>query len=77
MTFTHSSSIGIRESAVLRHELKREVETADTNFGKVRIKKSLGYGIEKEKWEYEDLKKIATEQNLSLREIKDKIKKTK
>ncbi len=75
--FKHSSSIGIRESAVLRHELKREVETVDTNFGKVRIKKSLGYGALKEKWEYEDLKKIATEQNLSLREIKDKIKKTK
>jgi uncharacterized protein (DUF111 family) len=54
---------------------KREVETADTNFGKVRIKKSLGYGALKEKWEYEDLKKIATEQNLSLREVKDKIKK--
>lgn len=73
--FKHSSSIGIRESVVRRHELKRELETVDTNFGKVRVKKSFGYGAEKEKWEYEDLKKIAKEQNLSLREIKDIIKK--
>lgn len=75
--FRHSSSIGIRESAVLRRELKRELKTVATNFGKVGIKKSLGYGVEKEKWEYEDLKKIATEQNLSLREVKEKIKKAK
>jgi uncharacterized protein (TIGR00299 family) protein len=39
--FKHSSSIGIREIAVQRHELKRELETIDTNFGKVRVKKKL------------------------------------
>ena len=43
----------------------------ETPYGSVRVKRSHGYGSAQEKPEYEDLKKIAEEQGLSLREVKN------
>ena len=69
--FRHTTSIGIREYTCNRYTLSRDFITTGTPYGPVQIKRSSGYGIVREKPEYEDLKKIAEEQNLSLREVKE------
>ncbi len=68
--FRHTTSLGIREYTCSRYTLSREFETWETPYGSVHVKRSSGYGSTHEKAEYEDLKKIAEEQNLSLREVK-------
>ena len=68
--FRHTTSLGIREYTCSRYTLSRTFEAWETPYGTVRVKRSHGYGSAQEKPEYEDLKKIAEEQNLSLREVK-------
>ncbi len=68
--FKHTTTIGIRESAVKRHLLKREIETLETPLGTVRIKNSCGFGEERSKIEYDDLARIAKEKGVSLREAR-------
>lgn len=67
--FKHTSTIGVREHTFKRYILNREVKNRKTPYGKVRIKTSNGYGITKEKAEYDDISKIAKENNLSLSEV--------
>ena len=71
--FRHTSSLGVREYVCSRYTLAREFVTKETGYGPVRVKRSSGYGTVREKPEYEDMKKIAEEQNLSLREVREKI----
>ena len=68
--FQHTSSLGIRETACRRYVLNREIRTEYTADGPVRVKHADGYGVSREKAEYEDLKRIAEEQNLTLREAR-------
>ena len=63
-------SLGVRALDTPRYVLQRRVETVDTPFGPVRRKFSQGYGVRREKWEYEDLARIAREQDLSLPEVR-------
>ncbi|MBR3545306.1 MAG: DUF111 family protein, partial [Oscillospiraceae bacterium] len=49
-------------------------ETADTPFGPVRRKISEGYGVRREKWEYDDLARIAREKGLSIGEVRERLK---
>ncbi len=65
----HTSSIGVRETALRRYVLRREIKTVDTPFGPVRKKISSGYGILREKYEHDDLARIAKERGCSLGEI--------
>ena len=68
--FRHTTSLGIREYVCNRYTMTREFETRETPYGPVRIKRASGYGVLREKPEFDDLKKIADEQKLSLREVK-------
>lgn len=70
----HTSTLGVREYPCRRHTLNRTVETVDTPCGPVRKKISTGYGVRKEKYEYDDLARLANEQNLSLAELLEKIR---
>lgn len=72
--FTHTSTIGIRETETRRYVLQRSVETVSTVLGPVRIKRSEGYGVKKEKIEYEDLARIAKECGVSLREAEELVR---
>jgi uncharacterized protein (TIGR00299 family) protein len=67
-----TSSFGVRQFNCIRHKLNREIETIQTSFGEVRVKKSLGK-ISKQKFEYEDIMKIAKEKKLNFREVVEKI----
>ena len=69
--FRHTTSLGVRETICSRYVLNREVRTEYTADGPVRVKRAEGYGVVREKAEYEDLKRIAEEQNLTLREARE------
>ena len=69
----HTTTLGIREFPCQRYTLSRTTETLDTPYGVVRKKVSFGYGVRREKFEYDDLVKIAREQALSIAEVLKKI----
>ena len=70
LIFRYTTTIGVREAVTRRYVLDREIETADTELGQVRIKKVSGYGVERSKAEFEDLRRIADEKGLSLNEVR-------
>ena len=69
----HTTTLGVRETALRRYVLARSVETADTPLGPVRRKVAEGYGLRREKWEYDDLARIARECGLTLSEVLEKL----
>ena len=73
LLFQHTTTLGIREKTCRRYTLGRDVITQETPYGPIRKKVSYGYGVRREKWEYEDLTRIAEEQNLSLSELKKQL----
>ena len=56
--FLHTSTRGVRYQVFERAKLESTFETRKTAYGDIRIKRSSGYGIEKEKPEFEDLKSL-------------------
>ena len=70
----HTTTLGVREFPCQRYTLSRTVETVDTPYGAVRKKVSSGYGVRREKYEYEDLAKTASEQASSLADVLAKIR---
>lgn len=73
LIFKHTSTIGIREHTCGRMVLKRSERQKEIAGSTVRIKVSEGYGITKEKPEYEDLKKLAEGTGLSIQELKKQL----
>ena len=73
LLFRHTTTLGVREAKLQRYVLRRSVEAVQTVFGPVRRKTASGYGAERSKYEYEDLAKIAREQGLSLRQVKERL----
>lgn len=71
--FKHSPTIGVKEFSLKRSKLDREEILVETSFGKVRKKVSKGFGTEKFKYEYEDLRDLSLENNLSLKDLREKI----
>ena len=71
--FRHTTTIGVRESICRRYTLMRRFETVQTPCGAVQKKISSGYGVSREKYEYEDLARIAREQKLSLAEVRRRL----
>ena len=70
--FLHTSTIGVRETQTRRYVLRRTVTQRDTSLGPVRVKRSEGYGVVREKAEYEDLARIARERGISLEEANNR-----
>lgn len=69
LLFKHTTTLGIRENLCRRYTLDRTMETVDTPLGEVRKKVSVGYGVHREKYEYDDLARLAEEHNLSIAEV--------
>ncbi len=69
LLFRHTTTLGIREVRYKRYTMKREIRQIQTPYGIVRRKDSYGYGASRSKYEYDDLAKIAREQNLSIDEV--------
>ena len=75
LIFKHTSTLGIRENIMNRYVLSRSSETVETPYGPVRVKKASGYGVEKSKFEYDDIARIAREQQMSIAEVNENIRK--
>lgn len=73
--FAHTTTIGIRENRFRRYTLDRHIETIETADGPVRRKCSTGYGVSREKFEHDDLARIADAHGLNLREAEARIRK--
>ena len=71
--FAHTSTLGIRETEHKRYVLSRRSDIINTQFGSVRIKRAEGYGVKKQKFEYDDLARIAKERRMSIDEVRRKI----
>lgn len=70
LIFTHSTSLGIRETELRKHMLRREEETVSTSLGDVRVKKSFYKGrCVQAKAETDDCKILAKAHGLSLKEV--------
>lgn len=74
LLFLHTTTLGIREKVCNRYVLKRSMENVETEYGPVRIKHVSGWGVEREKAEYDDLARIARQQNLSISQVDDLVK---
>ena len=64
--FRLTSTIGIRQKICERYVLDRKIEKKVTPYGEVAIKRVSGYGVERSKVEYEDLKRIAEAEGISV-----------
>lgn len=69
LIFRHTTTLGVRESVCRRYMLSREMECVPTPYGDVHQKRARGYGVEREKYEYEDLARIARETGTGLAEL--------
>lgn len=68
LIFRFTSTIGVRETITRRHVLQSRIEHLSTPYGEVRRKISCGYGVNRVKYEYDDLARIAKEKGVSLKE---------
>ena len=70
LLFGHTTTLGIRRARLERYVLERETLVGQTEFGPVRYKRSSGYGVERVKPEYEDLKVIAENRSLRMADVR-------
>ena len=70
LIFRHTTTIGVRETVTKRYVMDRSVVVLDTPYGEVRKKQSSGFGASRCKYEYEDVARIAKENNISIDEAK-------
>ncbi len=70
LIFRYTSTIGVRETICRRYILRREKSSVQTPWGPVMVKRSLGYGTEKAKPEYEELRQLALDAGIGLDEAR-------
>lgn len=65
----HTTTLGVRRQDCSRYLLERTVETVETIYGPLRIKRAGGQGIAKVKPEYDDAAAAALRHNVSLQQV--------
>jgi len=65
----YTTTFGVRRHDCQRYTLQREMSERETPYGKIRVKKGHGYGVQKEKPEYDDAAKAAAKNGVTLEEI--------
>ena len=68
--FKHTTTIGIRRSLKNRYTLNRKEMIKEAEDNKIRVKYSSGYGVERSKLEFDDLKEIAKKSGKTLSEVR-------
>jgi uncharacterized protein (TIGR00299 family) protein len=68
LIFKHTSTLGLRVDKRRRLTLRRETLSVETPYGPVRVKTATGFGITREKPEYEDVAGIARREGISFAE---------
>lgn len=69
--FMHTTTLGIRENKCNRYILDRTGETLNTEYGSIRVKKAEGWGVKREKPEYDDLAAVARKYGISIAQAKE------
>lgn len=77
LIFKHTSTLGIRRLEQDRYKLDRKELSKELDGQRVRIKDSRGYGCKKDKWEYEDLARLAKKGDKSLEQIREELRNIK
>ena len=67
--FLHTTTRGVRFQTFERAKLDSSFQTLESSYGKIRIKRSVGYGIEKTKPEFKDLKAAVRKNGCSLDDV--------
>lgn len=66
----HTSTIGVRRKVYDRYKMERTEGIIDSPYGKIRYKRSHGYGAEKIKFEHDDMIAACKESGLTLAELR-------
>ncbi len=74
LIFKHTTTIGVRENICNRYVLSREIKKIETAYGEVRVKRSYGHDVSREKLEYDDISGIARRTGKSIFELKKEMK---
>lgn len=69
----HTTTLGVRCNTLKRYTLERSIKEIETKYGTVNLKLSSGYNIEKNKIEFDDLTRLAKENNMSIFQVKKEI----
>ncbi|MBR5359936.1 MAG: nickel pincer cofactor biosynthesis protein LarC [Lachnospiraceae bacterium] len=69
LIFKHTTTLGIRENTSRRYALKRRIEEVETAYGPIKRKISEGFGVRREKWEYDDIARIAGERDIPVEDV--------
>ena len=73
LLFRHTTTLGVRETVMPRYTLSRRAVTVETDIGPMTKKISSGFGVTREKYEYEDLAAAARTHGLSLEEVRARL----
>ena len=68
--FRHTSTIGVRQTQTRRYVLDRQTSHVRTSLGDIRYKCSKGYGVQRLKYEHDDLARIAMANGMTLDEVR-------
>lgn len=74
LLFRHTTTLGIRETEHRRYTLERSSRQAETPWGAVAVKRAQGWGVIREKPEFDRLREIAKKENLSMAEVRKALK---
>ncbi len=69
LLFRHTTTLGVRQTLCPRAVLRRGERVEQTARGPVRVKTAEGWGVQREKPEYEDLARQARDAGLPLKEV--------
>lgn len=66
----HTTTLGVRRETLPRYALSRETVTMQSEYGPIRVKRAEGYGVRRQKAEYEDLRAAAARSGVPLEAIR-------
>lgn len=69
----HTTAWNVRKTACDRYCMTATLESANTLYGPVTVRKGHGYGITKQKPDFSSLAQIAVEEDISLQQLKQEI----
>ncbi len=72
--FRHTTTLGVRERRCTRWELSRSIRTQSSPLGEIHVKHAEGTSVVREKPEFDDLARIARENDLSLQQVRQRLK---
>jgi hypothetical protein len=74
----HTTTLGVRTVKYQRTIMNRTTETIQTEYGDIQVKKAQGFGITKQKPEYDDVQNTAHKHNVPFQTVyEDVIKQTR